>query len=289
MSKAGVMNREQNGVERVKPPGERDLAAEWDRVAEDRDILIAEGRDLSYRHILLPALRRLSGSWLRGDKRILDVGCGTGRFAAGLAEDFPSLEVVAIDPSNVSVEIATKQRIGVDNLTFRCTSVESFAQKNTTAKFNLVIANMLFQNVASLKDVLNACVRMLAQDGALVFAIPHPCFWPRYWKYDREPWFNYNDELWIEAPFRTSLSPNAQIRTTHTHRPLSSYMNAFRQVGLCVDELAEPYPDEGVEGEYPDAWEYPRFLLGRCCIQPDSRAGANERLTGMKSLFVSNR
>src|SRR6201996_2569406 len=239
MSEAGVMNRERNGVERVEPPDERDLAAEWDRVAEDRDILIAEGRDLSYRHILLPALRRLSAGWLGGNQRILDVGCGTGRFAAGLAEDYPDLNVVAIDPSNVSVEIAMKQRSGVSNLTFTCTSAESLSGNDATGKFDLIIANMLFQNVASLKNVLSACVRMLAQDGALVFAIPHPCFWPRYWKYDQEPWFNYKDELWIEAPFRTSLSPDTRTRTTHTHRPLSDYINAFREVGLCIDELAE--------------------------------------------------
>ena len=289
MSKAGVMNRERNGVERVEPPSERGLAAEWDRVAEDRDVLIAEGRDLSYRYILLPALRRLSEGWLRGNKRILDVGCGTGRFAAGLAEDHPDLEVVAIDPSNVSVEIAMKQRPSIANLAFKCTSVESYASKYTTEKYNLVIANMLFQNVASLKDALHACVRMLTRDGALVFAIPHPCFWPRYWNYDQEPWFNYNDELWIEAPFRTSLSPDARIRTTHTHRPLSDYINAFSQVGLCVDELAEPYPDEGIEEEYPDAWEYPRFLLGRCCIQPGFKKGRGEKIMGMKSLLTTNR
>lgn len=257
-------------VRAVRPRSERFLASEWDKVAEDRDTLINEGRDLSYLYILLPALRELSEKWLVPGNRILDVGCGTGKFAAGLAADYGKCEIVAIDPSRVSIDIATAKRKGLDNLSFHSMSVEKFADAAEGGSFDLIIANMLFQNVACLKTVLEACMRLLVRDGALVFAVPHPCFWPRYWKYEKEPWFKYSREQWIEAPFRTSLSPDTELTTTHTHRPLSFYVNAFSEVGLCLDELVEPYPDEGIEGEYPIAWEFPRFLLGRCHLRSGS-------------------
>jgi len=251
-------------VDLVGPRSDRQLASEWDKVAAGRDSLIEEGRDLSYLYILLPALRNLSARWLRPGSRILDVGCGTGKFASELAEEYSKTEILAIDPSRYSIQIAEQKRAALTNLAFSCSSVESVAERQEFGHFDLVVANMLFQNVASLESAVQACRKLLGQGGALVFAVPHPCFWPRYWKYEKEPWFRYDRELWIRAPFKTSLSPDSDVTTTHTHRPLSSYIKAFHLAGFCIDELVEPYPDAGLEGEYPIAWEFPRFLLGRC-------------------------
>lgn len=258
------MDKRRPRPRRVEARDSGQLAAEWDKVAADRDQLISEGRDLSYNHILLPALLRLSAHWLAPNSRILDAGCGTGKFASELASDHPKCQIVGIDPSGLSIEIANTKRPTAENLTFRQETVESFVAQVHPHSFDLVIANMLLQNVSSLPAVLQACVQALAPDGALVFAVPHPCFWPRYWKYEKAPWFRYDQEIWIEAPFRTSLSPDNGLTTTHTHRSLQGYFSAFMSAGLMVEELVEPYPDEGVEGAYPIAWEFPRFLLGRC-------------------------
>lgn len=254
-------------VRLVEPRNGRQLADEWDRIATGRDSLIEEGRDLSYLYILLPALRNLSAKWLRPGTRVLDVGCGTGKFASQLAEECQKIEVLAIDTSGYSIQIAKEKRAILANLTFECSSVESFVEEHGSRRFDLIVANMLFQNVASLDAALQACGKLLEKDGALVFAVPHPCFWPRYWEYEKEPWFRYDRVLWIQAPFKTSLSPDTGVTTTHTHRPLSSYIESFRMADFCIDELVEPYPDAGLEGEYPIAWEFPRFLLGRCLIK----------------------
>ncbi|WP_405646217.1 class I SAM-dependent methyltransferase [Streptomyces sp. NBC_00019] len=250
-------------MRKVESQGSERLAEEWDKLAADRDALISEGRDLSYHHILLPALHGLSASTLEKAGRILDVGCGTGKLAAELAERYPRCEVVAIDPSPRSIDIACSKGDSFEDVTFHCASIEDYSASMESPSFDLVIANMLFQNVASMPDALKGCVEVMKPGGTLVFAVAHPCFWPRYWKYENEPWFRYDQEIWIEAPFRTSLSPHETLTTTHTHRPLSSYLTTFSQAGLCLEELVEPYPDEGIEGEYPIAWEFPRFLLGR--------------------------
>ena len=48
---------------------------------------------------------------LRGDERVLDAGCGTGRVTAALVERLPRGEVVAIDGSPAMVE-AARERLG---------------------------------------------------------------------------------------------------------------------------------------------------------------------------------
>jgi SAM-dependent methyltransferase len=252
----------------VPPRSRAELAAEWDRLAAHREELISEGRDLSYRHILLPSLRALGRDSLGRGRRALDVGCGTGAFVAELAAENPEADFLAIDPSPESIRLARLRRLSAGNLRFSAVAVEEVAARAANLRtFDLVIANMLFQNVSELGPVLKACADLLSPAGALIFALPHPCFWPRYWGYEAEPWFSYGAELWIEAPFRTSLEPESPLRTTHTHRPLAMYVEGFTRANLDLEGFREPMPDAGVEDEYPRAWQFPRFLLGRCRLR----------------------
>ena len=71
-------------------------AASYERVAAP---LEAMGRDV---------LDRLT---LRGDERVLDAGCGTGRVTAALVERLPRGEVIAVDGSPAMVEQA-RERLG---------------------------------------------------------------------------------------------------------------------------------------------------------------------------------
>ena len=71
-------------------------AASYERVSAP---LEAMGREV---------LERLD---LRGDERVLDAGCGTGRVTAALVERLPRGEVIAVDASPAMVE-ATIARLG---------------------------------------------------------------------------------------------------------------------------------------------------------------------------------
>jgi trans-aconitate 2-methyltransferase len=73
-------------------------AASYERMAAP---LEAMGRDV---------LDRLT---LRGDERVLDAGCGTGRVTAALVARLPRGEVIAVDGSPAMVEQA-RERLGDD-------------------------------------------------------------------------------------------------------------------------------------------------------------------------------
>jgi trans-aconitate 2-methyltransferase len=76
-------------------------ARDWDAASYERVSapLEAMGREV---------LDRLD---LRGDERVLDAGCGTGRVTAALVERLPRGEVIAVDASPAMVE-ATVDRLG---------------------------------------------------------------------------------------------------------------------------------------------------------------------------------
>src|SRR3954470_13883616 len=82
---------------------------EWNASSYDRqsDPQLAMARDV---------IDRLD---LRGDERVLDAGCGTGRVTAELLERVPNGTVIAVDGGSAMVEQA-RERLG-DN-------VEAFAQ-----------------------------------------------------------------------------------------------------------------------------------------------------------------
>ncbi len=54
---------------------------------------------------------------LRGDERVLDAGCGTGRITAMLRERLPTGEIVALDGSGSMVALA-RDRLGEDRIEY---------------------------------------------------------------------------------------------------------------------------------------------------------------------------
>jgi 2-polyprenyl-3-methyl-5-hydroxy-6-metoxy-1,4-benzoquinol methylase len=255
-----------------------ELALEWDRVAARRDNDIATGKDITYTRLLTPAILEMQKQW--EGLHVLDVGCGSGHLAAQIAER--GATVLGIDISNESIGLALSK--SNDRLSFSCVSVESYSVQNLPGRFDVAIANMTLQTTPNLNECVIAIGEQLKPDGELITTFPHPCFWPAYWKYDKEPWFRYVDEIPIEATFRTSLVPDGVGVTTHFHRPLSRYIAAFTEAGLSLTMFSELTPDDSLSNIYPVLWPYPRFvalklrrLESRTMIQPCPSGASDAR------------
>jgi SAM-dependent methyltransferase len=179
---------------------------------------------------------------------VLDIGCGVGALTIDLVG--PGRAVVGIDPSLRSIELA--RRKAVPGVSFENRSVEDYASLSPVRRFDAVVANMTLQCVVDLPKALGAASQLLKPTGTFVFTLPHPWFWPRYWEYEREPWFEYQAELFIEAPFRITHEASA-VLSTHIHRPLGMYAAALRHAGLTLTDVAELPTLRG---------DLPRFLGG---------------------------
>lgn len=230
---------------RFLPIKEQDsVTREWDTIAPLRDRQIAAGADASYSEVLEPwILNRIDGA-----ESIVDIGCGTGRLTSAIKAR--SNTVLGIDPSAKSIEIA---RAHDPESGYAISSAEEWVERNPTSRFEIAVANMVLMDVLDLKGVCSA-LASLARGHRLVATITHPCFWPTYWGYDASKEFDYNTEVIVEAPFRTSAL-NYSLPATHVHRPVSTYLQVFRDMGIQVTALEELRGPES-KSSFP----FPRFL-----------------------------
>jgi len=247
-------------IRSVPPKTIRALAREWDAVADMRARQESAGRDISFRHVLLPAMRELIGKIEYS--RVIDVGCGTGVATKSLFGQ--AGHVVGIDISANSVALAGIHGSDRPNMSFVRTSVEAYARNYRGRPFQVVTANMFLMTCPDLQSAVRAVARLLKRGGHFVWTAAHPCFWPTYWGYASAPWFKYESEIFIEAPFNISLEREARLTTTHIHRPLHRYVEALSHAGLTIERVLEPMPSHRVEEMYPKPWTYPRFLAVRC-------------------------
>ena len=105
-------------------------------------------------------------------KTMLDVGCGGGLVAEGLAQRFPNAAVQGIDMANKVLSVARLHALdtGVANVTYSNSTAEAWAEQHSTdaTQYDCVTALEMLEHVPDPAAVVDACARM-AKSGAPVF------------------------------------------------------------------------------------------------------------------------
>jgi trans-aconitate 2-methyltransferase len=135
------------------------VSRDWDAAAYDRLPIPMTG----WGEAVLASLE------LRGDERVLDAGCGTGRVTERLLERLPRGEVVALDGSASMLDRA-RERLGAERVTYVLADlneplpVEPPAEAVlSTATFHWVLDHdALFRNLAA---VMRPGAQLVAQCG----------------------------------------------------------------------------------------------------------------------------
>lgn len=230
----------------------------WDLNAGRRREQIRSGIDVSYVHVLTPAiLDCLPQPDGRVWSRLLDVGCGPGVLAERLSS--AGWRVTGIDRSPAMIEIARRDCGERNGLSFIEADLSRVPDFFGAAAFDVVVANMSLTGVTELGSGLQAMRRVLRRRGRLILTDVHPWFWRQY--------KGHNDLSYWECvertePFTISLDSNPLPAPTKVvYRPLHELCGAIARAGFLIQLLTEPKPRPNIEKKYPEPWRYPRFIV----------------------------
>lgn len=100
-------------------------------------------------------------------KKILDVGCGTGRLLQAAADQFPKATLEGVDPAEGMVEQARATNSS-DRITFQQATAERLPFQD--AQFDLVFSTMTFHHWADQRQGIAEVARVLTPDGRWLVA-----------------------------------------------------------------------------------------------------------------------
>jgi SAM-dependent methyltransferase len=202
--------------------------ARYDAIAEWYDAEFATSEHgVSARRIVL----RLLGD---GPGRLLDVGCGGGAHATGLAER--GWEVTGVDVSPAQLALARSRGVAV-------VEADAATLPFEDESFDGAVSVFTHTDVEDFSAVVAEVARVLRPGSAFVYLGVHPCFvGPHAFVHDRDvPELHpgYRDTTHTtDAPGIWREGLRAKVGAWHL--PLGLFLQAFLDAGFALERIEEP-------------------------------------------------
>jgi SAM-dependent methyltransferase len=103
--------------------------------------------------------------------------------------------------------------------------------------FDVVVANMVFQNIPDYRPAMQHCVAATRSGGHFIFSLPHPCF-DEVDRPDVPRGYAAKGHIRVEEYLREFVTQ--QRVGFNIHRPLSAYLNAVIDDGCAIERVVEP-------------------------------------------------
>ena len=200
-----------------------DIAAAYNDWAETYDTDLNRTRDLA-----AEALRQANLDLT--DRKVIEVGCGTGRNTAWLAEH--AAEIVALDFSD---EMLAKARARVNDPRVRFVQHDARAEwPLADSSADLVIAILILEHIEDLETFFAEAARVLIQRGKLFLCELHPM----------------RQLTGGQAQFSNLKTGERQLVTAFLH-DVSEYVNTGLAAGFELQHLGEHRDAEATLSSVP--------------------------------------
>lgn len=241
--------------DRRAKPAERGTSAPptdagWDEVSEWYGEYQTSGRSDHFSEVIIPGAIGMLG--VKPGERVLDIACGEGRMASALND--LGAKVTGIDASPALIQAANARRLkDAQFLVGDAREIGEAFGEVAPEPFDAAACIMALMNINPVSDVLEGASRLLKPGGRFVAVILHPAFrapGQTSWGWEGKRAQDQKQYRRVDAYLSTTAEPivmnpgevasGAEPITTFTHhRPLESYVKAFGQAGLAVDDLEE--------------------------------------------------
>ena len=166
-------------------------------------------------------------------ERILDLGCGTGRFSNALAAHFRA-RLIGIDPSRKMLDQA-RVKPSTDRVSYACGTGEAIPLGNSTV--DLVFMSMVFHHFRNSVEVARECRRVLRRGGGVfvrtgtveqIHAYPYVPFIPasRPLLEERLPRKRLIEQVFELAGFKTTSVDNIVQQVASTYAAYAQKLEA---------------------------------------------------------------
>jgi len=132
------------------------------------EVLFGGGADAMRRQALVPLQRELARCGVR-QARLLDIGCGTGRFLREVKSNYPRLDVSALDLSPFYLAEARRNLAPWSRVEFIAAAAEDIPSAD--ASFDVISATYLFHELPATprRRIAGEIARLLKPGGLLIF------------------------------------------------------------------------------------------------------------------------
>jgi ubiquinone/menaquinone biosynthesis C-methylase UbiE len=169
------------------------------------------------------------------NQRVLDVGCGTGRYCELLAKR--GAKVVGIDPSSKMLEYA-KRKI-TPNCKFDLHLGRTEDANFPSSHFNVVVSALTVGHMLELKPVIREISRIIKSRGRLIVSDMHP-----YWFVSGYDYVKFFD------------GSRQEYRIPEYAHLFEEYWNLFREFKFEVEDVKEPRIDDKLIERFPNLIKY---------------------------------
>lgn len=247
-----------------------EIERNWDDMARAYEDFTEKDDSYSYT-IEWPCIQKLLPPL--NNKRILDLGCGTGRFSFHFEKENP-LSVLGVDISEHMLNIAKEKALKKGSKVQFIQGDISDPGIYRTGKFDFIFSSTTFHYVEDLKGLFSNIYSALDDGGICIVSLMHPVYTAQY-PVDKKGEFPSDDDWvvrYLDKSKRAYVQPwiefNDNINnflSMSYHHTVSDYFNAILQAGLKIEKVEEPYPPESWKencyGRYNAFIETPSYMI----------------------------